>query len=214
MSSSASLSCGRRTKVGSRDARKLRRDGRTPASLQAEGDHSHVNLHMDTVEFLTSRRGHVHLYDLDIEGDVESAVVRELQWDALGDHILHVEFKRVQRGVQTESEVELAFYGQVSEGVLVHNVTHITISSIPSLIPDSIEVKVEGMVSGTHIKAGDLELPEGITLVTDPELEVAVVGALRVVVEETVEEEDLSLPEGEEPPAPEEGGDAPAPEDS
>jgi large subunit ribosomal protein L25 len=214
MSSSASLSCGRRTKVGSRDARKLRRDGRIPASLQSEGDHPHVNLHLGTVEFLTSRRAHVHLYDLDIDGEVESAVVRELQWDALGDHIVHVEFKRVQRGVQTESEVELAFYGQVTEGVLVHNVTHITISSIPSLIPDSIEVKVEGMVTGTHIKAADLELPEGITLVTDPELEVAVVGALRAVLEETSEEEDISLPEGEAPPASEDAGDASAPEGS
>jgi len=203
-----------REKVGSRSARKLRREGRLPASIQTEGEKEQLSLHIDADEFIASRRHQVHLYDLELQGKVETAVVRELQWDALGDHILHVEFKRVQRGVQTESEVELAFYGQVSEGVLVHNVTHITISSIPSLIPDSIEVKVEGMVSGTHIKAGDLELPEGITLVTDPELEVAVVGALRVVAEETPEEEDLSLPEGEAPPATEEEGDAPAPEDS
>jgi len=217
MSSSASLSCIQRTAVGSRDARKLRRDGRTPASLQAEGDHAHVNLHLDTVEFLTSRRGHIHLYDLDIEGAVESAVVRELQWDAMGDHILHVEFKRVQRGVQTESEVVLEFYGQVAEGVLIHNVTHITISSIPSLIPDSIVVKVEGMVAGRHIMAADLELPEGITLVTAPELEVAVVGTLRTVADEVVEEEDIILPEGEAPSDSEEGGEAgetPASEDS
>jgi len=192
----------------------LRREGRIPASLQAEGDHPHINLHLGTVEFLTSRRGHVHLYDLDIEGAVESAVVRELQWDALGDHILHIEFKRVQRGVATESEVELAFYGQVEEGVLIHNVTHVTISSIPSLIPDSIEVKVEGMVSGTHIMAGDLVLPEGVSLVTDPELEVAVVGALRVAAAETEEAEDVTLPEGEAPTAPEEDGEASAPEGS
>ena len=218
MSSSASLSCGRRTKVGSRDARKLRREGRIPASLQAEGEHPHVNLHLGAVEFLTSRRGHVHLYDLDIDGDAQSAVVRELQWDALGDHIIHVEFKRVQRGVETDSEVELAFYGQVEEGVLIHNVTHITIRCLPSLIPDSIEVKVEGMVTGTHIKAGELEMPEGVSLVTAPDLEVAVVGALRVAPVETEEiDEDVILPEGEEPSAPEDAGqagEAPAPEDS
>ncbi|MEE8469068.1 MAG: 50S ribosomal protein L25 [Planctomycetota bacterium] len=216
MSSSASRNCSRRTKLGSRDSRKLRRAGRIPASLQAAGESAHVNLHLGSVEFLTSRRGHVHLYDLDIEGEVQTAVVRELQWDALGDHIIHVEFKRVQRGVETESEVELAFYGQVEEGVLIHNVTHVTIRSIPSLIPDSIEVKVEGMVSGTHIKAGDLELPEGVSLLTDPELEVAVVGALRVAAVETEETaEDVTLPEGEAPSAPEEdAGEAPTPETS
>lgn len=209
MAQSATLTCKKRDKVGSRDARSLRRQGRTVANLQSPDGKPHIDFHFSRDEFLATRRQHVHLYDLDIEGELETAVVRELQWDALGDEIFHVEFKRVQRGVETESEVELSFYGQVKEGVLTHNVTHVTILSIPSLIPDSIEVNVEGMLVGTHIKAGDLVLPEGVSLVLDPDLEIAVVGALRGVAEPEPEPAPEVEAEAEaEAPAP----DAPAPE--
>ena len=186
MAQSAILACTKRTRVGSRDARKLRTAGRIPASLQGDQDKPNVDISFDAVEFLTTRRNHVHLYDLDVEGEVESALVRELQWDALGDHIIHVEFKRVQRGVATESEVELEFYGVPKGGVVNHIVTHITISSLPSEIPDAIEVNVEGLEVGTHIKAGDLVLPEGVELAVDPDMEVVVIIGIRAAKEEPV----------------------------
>ena len=140
MSSSESLKCGLRDKVGSRDARKLRSQGRIPASIQAEGKNAHMNIHLAADEFHASRRHHVHLYDLDVDGDVHTAVVRELQWDVMGDHLNHIEFRPVQRGVAIESQVTLLFNGQVKDAVLSQNVTEITISCIPSLIPDNLEV--------------------------------------------------------------------------
>lgn len=200
MSHSEVLKVAIRKTVGSRDARKLRREGRIPASLQSDGGgESNLNLHLGEVEFLASRRHHIHLYDLDIEGDLQAALVRELQWDAMGDQIQHIEFKRVQRGVETEAEVELEFFGEPKHGVLNHLVTHITIRTIPSKIPDSILVRVGELEVGDHVKAGDLELPEGVSLAVPEELEILVLSAPRI---EVVEE-----PEGEVA-APEEGGEA------
>ena len=190
MSSSANLSAETRSQLGSRACRKLRANGRIPCNVQAPEGGDHLNLHISEHEFLGARRHHVHLFDLEFDGKSEAAVVRELQWDAMGDHIVHVEFKRVQRGVETESEVELSFVGQVRDGVLTHSVTHITISSMPSLIPDSIEVNVEGLTPGTHIKAADLVLPEGVNLITSPTLEIAVVSAIREEAEPTEEGEE------------------------
>ncbi len=196
---SANIECQVREKVGSRDARHLRRAGRIPASLQADGDNPHVNLHLPEDEFLAARRKHVHLFDLVLGSNSESAVIRELQWDALGDRINHVEFKRVVRGVETESEVELAFFGQVAAGNLNHSVTHITIKCLPSIIPDAIEVNVTGMEPGTHIMAGDLTMPEGVSLAVPADLEVAVVAAPKAEVEET--SEDVDGEEGAADPA-------------
>lgn len=190
MSSSITLASQKREKVGSRAARKLRAEGRVPAALQADADHAHIDLSIDEVAFLTARRKHVHLFDLDLGGAMESAVIRELQWDAMGDRILHVEFKRVVRGVATEAEVELRFLGQVTEGQLTHSVNHITISCLPSQIPDEIEVKVGDMKIGDHIKASDLILPEGAALAVDPNLEIAVVSAPHVAAEEPAEDEE------------------------
>jgi large subunit ribosomal protein L25 len=209
MSSSESLKCGLRDKVGSRDARKLRSQGRIPASIQAEGKNAHLNIHLAADEFHSSRRHHVHLYDLDVDGDVHTAVVRELQWDVMGDHLNHIEFRPVQRGVAIESQVTLMFNGQVKDAVLSQNVTEITISCIPSLIPDNLQVEVDGLEAGVHLHASDVLLPEGITLAVDPEFEIAVVGHLKVEVEEEPEVEvDPDGVEGEGAEASEDGGDS------
>jgi large subunit ribosomal protein L25 len=195
MAQSATLKAEARTKLGSRACRALRANGMIPANLQPADGKDHVDLAINEHEFLASRRNHVHLYDIELGKESESAVVRELQWDTFGDNIIHVEFKRVQRGVETETEVELSFVG-MPKGVVNHTMQHIAIMSIPSKIPDAIEVDVDGLEDGTHILAKDLKLPEGVSLAVDPEEEVAVIAAVR---EEVVEEEGE---EGEEPEGP------------
>jgi len=173
MASSQVLAAQKRTALGSRASRVMRGDGRIPANIQGEGDH--VNISIDEREFLASRRAHVHLYDIKLEGGDATAVVQELQWDTFGDHILHVEFRKVVRGVETESEVELVFIGNPKTGVASHLVDLLKIKSIPSLIPDNLEILVDGLEEHDHIRAGDIKLPEGISLACDPDLEVAVI---------------------------------------
>jgi large subunit ribosomal protein L25 len=172
------LSCEVRDKVGSRSARRLRAYGRMVASLQADEGHEHVNVHFDEASFHRLRRGHVHLFDLEFNGKSEAAIVNELQWDAFGDTLQHVEFKRVTRGQKTESEVALKFRGTPA-GVLTHDLNVVTILCLPSAIPDAIVVNVDGLQPGTHVKAKDVDLPEGVELVLDPEYDVAVITDLR-----------------------------------
>ena len=172
------LSCEVRNEVGSRSARKLRAYGRMVASLQADEGHEHVNVHFDEASFHRLRRGHVHLFDLEFGGKSEAAIVNELQWDAFGDTLYHVEFKRVVRGQKTESEVSLKFRGTPA-GVLTHDLNEVTILCLPSAIPDAIIVNVDGLEPGTHVKAKDVVLPEGVELKLDPEYDIAVITDLR-----------------------------------
>ncbi|MEL6431122.1 MAG: 50S ribosomal protein L25 [Planctomycetota bacterium] len=174
----AVLQCAVRNKVGSRDSRVLRALGRMVASLQADSDHPHVNLHFDEASFHTARRAHVHLFDLEFDGKKEAAIVNELQWDALGDNLLHVEFKRVTRGQKTESVVPLRFVGTPA-GILTHDLNEIHIRSIPSAIPDSIDVRVEGLEPGTHIRKADIELPEGVELLVEDDYDIATISDLK-----------------------------------
>ncbi|MFT5050248.1 MAG: large subunit ribosomal protein L25 [Chlamydiales bacterium] len=184
-----------RTALGSRSARKLRREGLIPASIPTDGEHEHVNVSLDERQFLATRRHHVHLYDIDVEGNVESALVRELQWDSMGDQITHVEFKRVQRGVKTETEVPIEVVGQPKSGTVTLTHSEIRVLVLPSLIPDSIEVRVGEMEAGTHVKASELVLPEGCELAVDGDLEVLVVAAERIVVEEESGDDEDGEPE-------------------
>lgn len=187
------LSCEVRKTLGSRSARRIRAYGRMVASLQADEGHEHVNLHFDEAAFHALRRNHVHLFDLEFDGKSEAAIVGELQWDAFGDTLQHVEFKRVVRGEKTESEVPLKFRGTPA-GVLTHDLNEVTILCLPSIIPDAISVNVEGLEPGVHVKAKDVKLPEGVELVIDPEYDLAVITELRSKAQEEGEGDD----EGEE----------------
>ena len=183
MSKSESLQAVRRDKVGSRHARKLRAEGRIPASLQADNGQPHVDFHIEEHNFLATRRRHTHLYEIELGGAVETALVRELQWDVFGERIQHIEFKRVQRDVKTETDVELEFVGHPKGGMLNHLVTHVTVRCIPALIPDSIEVAVAGLEPGGAVFARDLVMPKDVELVMAPDRKIAVVVVHKVEVE-------------------------------
>lgn len=189
---SATLEAQKRTKLGSRDARKLRMQGRIPCSLQSD-QHDPIAFSIDEDQFLAARRAHEHLFDLEFGDNSEAALVNELQWNTFLGRIIHVEFRHVIRGQKTESEVGLTFKGNVKGGILNHLVTHLTIRSLPSQIPDEILVDVDGLEPGASIHAGDLNLPEGSELASDPKITVAIVS--EVAADAPAEEEE---DEGEE----------------
>jgi large subunit ribosomal protein L25 len=166
MSKSELLKAEKRDKVGTRPARKLRAQGRITASIEAEGKDPHIDFHIDEHSFLAARRHHTHLYEIDLGGKVETALVNELQWDTLGDRIQHIEFKRVRRDVKTEALVELEFIGHPKGGMLNHLVTQVTVRCFPDQIPDSIEVPVGKLEANGVVLAKELVMPTGIELVS------------------------------------------------
>lgn len=165
-----------RQQVGSRAARKLRAQGRIICNLQAEGK-APIAFSLDGPEFLAARRQHEHLFDITLGKESHAAVVRELQWDYLTDDMIHCDFQEVVRGVEIENEVALTFIGTPA-GVLNVLSDHVTIMSTPSMIPHSIEIKVGEMVDGDHVEAGQITMPEGCTLVTPADHQVAVVSGV------------------------------------
>lgn len=196
MSAAETLKAAKRAKVGTRSAKKLRAEGQVPANIQGEGK-DHIDFSIDMRAFLASRRHHTHLYDIDIEGNLEAALVRELQYDAFGDNIIHVEFKRVIRGQKTDAEVPLEFTGHPKSGQLNHLMNTIHISCLPSQIPDSIEVKIGELGEGDSIHGSDIVLPEGMDLITDATDLIASISAVKVVAEAKDEDEDLGQITGE-----------------
>lgn len=171
------LKAGVRTKVGSRQARSLRAEGRIPASLDKDDKHGHADIHIEEHAFLGTRRRHTHLYEIEVEGHkgLQMAVVRELQWDTFGEKIVHIDFKRVQRDVKTNSEVELEFIGHPKGGILNHLITHVTVRCVPLLIPDVIEVGVGELELGGVVYLKNLKMPEGVEVIGNPEQKIAVV---------------------------------------
>ena len=178
----ATLKAVKREVLGSRHSRRLRVEGRLPANVQGLKDKPHIDIHIDEKEFLSARRQRSLLFEIEVGGETETAVVRELQWDVLGTQIQHVEFRRVVRGVKVESEGGLLFTGHPKAGIVHHMVETVRILSIPIKIPDGIEVNVNELESGTTILASDLVMPEGVTLVIPLDTQIAAIREARHVV--------------------------------
>jgi large subunit ribosomal protein L25 len=207
MSKSETLKTSPRAKLGTRYSKQLRSEGLIPCSIDHVGAGGFAHFAINEHEFLATRRRHVHLYDLQLSGGVESAVVRELQWDAMGEYVTHIDFKRVRKDVETDADVELEFAGHPKGGMLNHLVTHIKVRCLPMDIPDSIEVTVGHLEQGQSITAKEIKLPAGLKLAGNPNQMICNVVVQKVEVAPVVEAAPAA---GTTPAAPAAGAAAPA----
>ena len=163
------LSAGVRTSFGKGAARKLRAAGHIPAVIYGHGaEPFHVTLPGHETALLL-RKANV-VITLDIEGRNELVLVKDVQKDPVRQLIEHVDLIIVRKGEKVTVDVPLHLEGESFSGTIVMvESTTVSVETEATHIPESITVSVEGLEEGAQIHAGDLALPKGTTLVTDPE---------------------------------------------
>jgi large subunit ribosomal protein L25 len=191
-----------RDERGSAASRRLRRAGEVPGILSGLGEEA-VPLAVGNHELDKVLRSSAQLVTLALGSDEVEALIREVQWDAMGEKLLHVDFDRVRRGQTLELEIPLAFFGEpagAAEGAIFQtHLTGLSVECLPSAIPESIEINVTALETGDEIRAGGIELPEGVVLASgfDPETLIATLSARAVEEEEEDEGEDGDADEPE-----------------
>lgn len=197
-----------RQERGSNAIRHLRRAGYVPAVLYGHGQETIV-LSLRSEQVNPAIHHGTKLVEL--QGDVrESALIREVQWDTFGNEVLHVDFTRVSAGESVETKIPVALKGEApgtrSGGMVEHVLHEIEIECPVSSLPDRIELNINGLELGQAISAGEVPLPSGARLLTDPEqlivhcIEVAGLGEEEVTGGESAEPEVVGgrKPEDEE----------------
>lgn len=174
--------------TGSRQARRLRKQGLVPAVLYGHKEATEsVALKLEDLD-RAIRQG-ARVVDLDRGGKKEKALIKDLQWDALGMDILHVDFARVSADERIELEVKLELRGTApglaADGVLVQPLHALTVECSVIAVPESIRVNVGNLQIDQAIHVRDLTLPEGVVAKDDPDAIVVQV----MLREEEAEEE-------------------------
>jgi len=198
-----------RSEFGKGAARRIRRADKVPAVLYGHGsDPLHITLPgHDTMLALKTANA---LLLIQIEGgESHLALPKQVQRDPLKGYIEHVDLVIVKRGEKVQVEIALHVEGEAVGGALVvteHST--ITIEAEATHIPEGITVSVEGLEVGAQIHAGDLTLPQGATLVLDPETLVVNVSAAptaeQVEAELAEAEAEAGIEREEHTPTPEE----------
>jgi large subunit ribosomal protein L25 len=160
-----------RTEFGKGAARRIRRDHKIPAVVYGHGnDPIHLTLPGHDTMLALKRGGSNALLELDIDGTAQLALAREVQVDPLRRVLEHIDFVAVRQGERVTVDVVVQLVGDAGPDTLVvtENTT-VQVEAEATHIPESIEVSIQGLPVGTQIHASDLQLPEGTTMLVDPE---------------------------------------------
>ncbi|MFG1947856.1 50S ribosomal protein L25/general stress protein Ctc [Nonomuraea sp. NPDC048826] len=197
-----------RTVFGKGAARKIRRDDKVPAVLYGHGiDPKHLTL--PGHEVLLALRTPNVLIRLQGDGVDELALPKGVQRDPIKGFVEHVDLLLVKRGEKVTVEIPVTTVGDVNpEGLLDQQLTTLTVEAEATHIPTGVEVDVEGLEVGSSVTAAQVPLPQGTTLVADPE--VVVVQVIAKPTEEPTEEAEEAAAEGETAAAEGEGAEAAA----
>ena len=200
------LRATKRESTGSRQSRRLRRDGQIPGIVYGSNTDA-IAIHVsagDLYTVLHTEAGTNALIEVEVEGTSVLTVAREIYRHPVKGDIEHLDFIEVSLDTEIEAEVVIDFlgipFGVTEEGGIVQTIQpSVTISALPNAIPSSIELDIAGMALHDTLTVADLPEIDGVIYVTEADYAVVSISlpAAEIVEEPEVVEGEEGL-EGEE----------------
>jgi large subunit ribosomal protein L25 len=195
------ISAEPRTDFGKGGARRTRRAGKVPAVVYGHGEKPlHISLPSLELAAAIRKGGANQLIAIEVtDGTRELVIPKDIQRDPLRDEIVHADLLIVRRGEKITTDIQLSFTGEVEKGgLVVHELTAVSVEAEATHIPESIEVDLEGLAIGSQRLVSEITVPDGIVILTDGDQTVATVSEPRG--EATEDEAEAEAAEGEEAP--------------
>ncbi len=158
-----------RESFGKGAARKIRAAGKIPAVIYGHGtEPQHVTLPGHETSLIVRKANQV--LELDIAGKTQLALVKDVQRDPVRQIIEHLDLVVVRKGEKVQVEVAVHVVGEPAAGTVSELDTQRLLLEVSATsIPERVEVDIEGAEAGTRVFSKDVALPEGATLISDPE---------------------------------------------
>lgn len=158
-----------RTQFGKGAARRIRREDKIPAVLYGHGTQP-VHITLPGHESMLALRHSNALFAIELEGESHLAIAKDVQRDPIRGFIEHIDLLAVQQGEKVAVDVTVNVVGESAPGT-IHLVEAQTLSveAEATHLPESVDVDITGLEAGATVTAGEVKLPQGATLVVEPE---------------------------------------------
>jgi large subunit ribosomal protein L25 len=156
---SLKIEAKKRESLGKKEAKKLRAQGLVPGVIYGKNEVKHL-----VVQFSELRpvvyTPNVYLIDLDLEGEIHKAMIQDMQWHAVDEQILHVDFLKIEEDKPVKIAVPVKITGMAkgikAGGKLKTNMRKLRIKALANDLPDAIEIDVTSLGIGDSIKVAQL----------------------------------------------------------
>lgn len=189
------ISAEPRTDFGKGGARRTRRAGKVPAVVYGHGEKPlHISLPSLELAAAIRKGGANQLIAIEVtDGTRELVIPKDIQRDPLRDEIVHADLLIVRRGETITTDIPVNFVGEAEKGgLVVHDLNTLTVEAEATHIPESIEVSIEGLAIGSQRYVREVEVPEGIVILSDGDLVLASVSEPRGEADEEAAEGDAA----------------------
>jgi large subunit ribosomal protein L25 len=191
--------------LGSAESRRLRKQGLIPGVLYGREQPIAISVTERELRHALTGAGGTHAV-LDVvvdEGKAHSSVLKEYQQDPVRGYITHIDLQEVRLDQPIQASVSVTLVGEsvgVKEGGILTQVTNtVNIEALPLEIPEHLELDVSALAIGDSARLSQIKVPEGVTLLDDPDETVLASVAMPRAEEEPAEGEEAE--EGAEAPA-------------
>ncbi|MDO8639671.1 MAG: 50S ribosomal protein L25 [bacterium] len=204
--------------------KKLRKEGILPGNVYGK-DVKSTAVQVPLAEFQKTYKevGETGLLDLLLDSQTRPVLIHNLQVDSLTKLPLHADFFQVNLKEKVKTMVHIEIVGEakaVSDkiGLVLQPLSEIEVEALPEALPEKIEVNIEPLAAiDQQITVGDLKLPQGVEVLTDPTQVVVKIAELvsKEAEEQAAEEaaaKEAAKAEGETPAEGAEGAEPSSPE--
>ena len=163
----------RRAEQGTTACRRLRRQGLVPANVYGHKQEAiPISLKEDDIRPIITSGAHV--VELDLGGNLEQALIRDVQWDTFSTYVRHLDLIRVDANERVKVNVPVQLRGTapgtLAGGMLEQPLHALHVECLAIQIPDFIPVRITSLDIGGAVHVKELtDLPEGVTVLDHPE---------------------------------------------
>ena len=193
------LEVSTRDGIGRKAARAVRQAGDVPGVIYRSGEEATpITVNARALRAAVTGSGGVHaLMDVTVDGAKKprTAIIKDLQVDPVRDRVVHIDFHEIPLDQKIATQVAVNLVGEAAGvnmgGALSQPTRQVNISVLPTAIPEQLVVDVSALEIGGTLRLSDVEVPEGVELLDDPD------NTVIATITAPISEEEL-IPEGEE----------------